>query len=116
MSKLVVISDDLMWGSSALAIAQAAGLEVALQSPQHPLPEDLSAIVLDLASTGFDGLAVAEELTANAQLAAKPKIGVYSHVDVETQRRAKDLGLELVVPRSRFAREGGDLLKKLLEL
>ena len=40
-------------------------------------------------------------------------IGVYSHVDVDTRRRAEAAGFDLVVPRSRMAREGPALVARL---
>ena len=43
-----------------------------------------------------------------------PTLGFYSHVDVETRRRAEDAGFDLVVPRSRMARELPELVADLL--
>ncbi len=43
-----------------------------------------------------------------------PTLGFYSHVDVETRRRAEDAGFDLVVPRSRMARELPELAAGLL--
>ena len=34
-----------------------------------------------------------------------PSIGFYPHVDVEVRRRALEAGYDVVVPRSRMARE-----------
>jgi hypothetical protein len=41
-------------------------------------------------------------------------VGFYSHVDVETKRRAEAAGLGMVVPRSRMARELPQLVESLL--
>jgi hypothetical protein len=43
-----------------------------------------------------------------------PSLGFYSHVDVETKRRAEAAGIDLVVPRSRMARELSELVERLL--
>jgi len=43
-----------------------------------------------------------------------PAIGFYSHVDVETRDRGREAGLDLVVPRSRMARELPGLAERLL--
>jgi hypothetical protein len=40
-------------------------------------------------------------------------LGFYSHVEVETRERAQQAGFDLVVPRSRMAREGGTLVSRL---
>jgi hypothetical protein len=37
-------------------------------------------------------------------------------VDIETRERAEQAGFDMVVPRSRMAREGGDLVTRLAEL
>ena len=42
------------------------------------------------------------------------RLGFYSHVDVETRRRAEEAGFDLVVPRSRMAREMPALVDGLL--
>jgi hypothetical protein len=43
-----------------------------------------------------------------------PVLGFYSHTDVETCRRAEAAGVDLVVPRSRLAREMPELAARLL--
>ena len=43
-----------------------------------------------------------------------PALGFYSHVDVETKRAAEAAGVDLVVPRSRMARELPALVEGLL--
>ena len=43
-----------------------------------------------------------------------PVLGFYSHVDVETRRAAEAAGVDLVVPRSRMARELPELVEGLL--
>ena len=40
-------------------------------------------------------------------------LGFYSHVDVETKKRAEAAGFDRVVPRSRMAREGPALVEAL---
>lgn len=44
----------------------------------------------------------------------RPSIGFYSHVDVDTRSRAVSAGIDLVVPRSRMARELPDLVDRVL--
>jgi hypothetical protein len=46
--------------------------------------------------------------------AGTPRLGFYSHVDVDTRRRAEEAGFDLVVPRSRMAREMPELVARLL--
>ena len=52
------------------------------------------------------------DLTADLEVPQGPKtIGFYPHVDVETRRRAEQAGFDLVVPRSRMAREAAQLVE-----
>ena len=44
-----------------------------------------------------------------------PVLGYYSHVDVDTRKVAEAAGIDLVVPRSRMARELPELVKRLLD-
>jgi hypothetical protein len=40
-------------------------------------------------------------------------LAIYSHVDTEARQRALDAGFDLVIPRSRMAREGPQLVARL---
>jgi hypothetical protein len=40
-------------------------------------------------------------------------LGFYAHVDVSARERAEEAGFDLVVPRSRMAREGAALVASL---
>ena len=67
-------------------------------------------------AAGFDLIVADLDLADPEQVAAAgpPAIGFYSHVDVPTRRRAEAAGLELVVPRSRMARELPELAAGIL--
>ena len=69
--------------------------------------EGVDVVIVDLGSDGFDGVALAERLTGTAT------IGVYSHVHHDVKLRAEAAGFDLVVPRSRMAREGPALVARL---
>jgi hypothetical protein len=43
-----------------------------------------------------------------------PALAFYSHVETEVRTRAEEAGFDLVVPRSRIAREGAALVDRLL--
>ena len=94
-----------MLSSRVSGMLGAAGHEVKVV-PATPAAEDFDydLIVCDLEAVDPGPVA---ELPA-------PAIGFYSHVDVETRDRGKDAGLDLVVPRSRMARELPDLASRLL--
>ena len=43
-----------------------------------------------------------------------PVLGFYAHLNTETRKRAEAAGVDLVVPRSRMAREMPQLVERLL--
>jgi hypothetical protein len=49
-----------------------------------------------------------------ADLGRARTLAVYAHVDVEVRRLAEEAGFDLVVPRSRFMREGAALVSQLV--
>ncbi len=115
MARVVALFDDLLLGSNVLGMLRAAGHEVELtSSPEGLHPDGAGVLVVDLATPGFDGVAVVEDLRERGELGATRVLGVYSHVDVETKQRADAARLDLVVPRSRMAREGPALVDRLL--
>ncbi len=103
MAEVFACVADLMLASRVKESLVSAGHEVTVAAA---LPESVGAdlIVCDLDAT--DPVAVAE--------LAPPSIGFYSHVDVETRRRALEAGVDLVIPRSRMARDLPDLVAGLL--
>jgi hypothetical protein len=106
VARAIAISSDLLLGSKVEAMLQAAGHEVTLAPAITEAPlDDAELIVADLDSGNPEalvGLGV-------------PVLGYYSHVDVETKQAAEAAGVDLVVPRSRMARELPELAAKLLE-
>jgi hypothetical protein len=102
---VVAIAPDLLLGSKVEAMLSAAGHEVTLSPALAEAPlDDADLLVADLDTESPDalvGLGI-------------PVLGYYSHVDVETKEAAEAAGVDLVVPRSRMARELPQLVDKLL--
>ena len=107
--KIVAAFDDLLLGSNVLGMLKAAGHEATLSRD----PAGADVLIVDLGAAGFDGVELVEGLRADGALGNTRTIGVYSHVDAETRSRARDAGFDLVVPRSRMAREGAALVEQL---
>jgi hypothetical protein len=104
MARVVAVVSDLMLASRVQESLRAAGHEVSV-APSLPDPVEADAVVCDLDTV--DPAAVAA--------AGVPTVAFYSHVDVETKRRAEAAGLGMVVPRSRMARELPQLVESLLK-
>jgi len=105
VARVLAVSSDLLLGSKVEAMLAAAGHDVTLSPALAEAPlEGVELIVADL-----DGESP-EALTA----VGVPVLGYYSHVDVETRAAAETAGVDLVVPRSRMARELPALAENLL--
>jgi hypothetical protein len=106
VARVLSISADLMLGSKVTETLTAAGHEVV----SSPSMEETTWDGIDLIVADLD-LENPEALVGLGM----PVLGYYSHVDVETKEAAEAAGVDLVVPRSRMARELPDLAKRLLD-
>lgn len=107
MARILASVTDLMLASRVAEPLKAAGHEVTVKAPADgrvAVPDDTELIVCDLDVTDPEPLATA----------GIPAIGFYSHLDVDTGGRAREAGLDLVIPRSRMARELPALVERLL--
>jgi DNA-binding NarL/FixJ family response regulator len=112
VARVLAVFDDLLLGSNVLGALNAAGHEARLGSADT---EQVAAdvLVVDLGSAGFDGVALVERLRAAGALGEARTLGIYSHVHHDVKLRAEAAGFDLVVPRSRMAREGAALVERL---
>jgi hypothetical protein len=102
MARIAAIAPDLFFASKIEETLTAAGHEVEIVAAGTAVEADL--LIVDLDVTG-------DEVASAAEM---PRLGFYSHVDVETRRRAEGQGFDLVVPRSRMAREMPELVARVL--
>jgi hypothetical protein len=102
VARVAAIVPDLLFGSKVSEILTGAGHEVVV-TPTPP-QEPVDAIVVDLASGGVEP----ESFTEGRRLA------IYAHTDVAMKERAEAAGFDVIVPRSRFMREGPALVEQLL--
>jgi nucleoside-diphosphate-sugar epimerase len=102
VASVVAVVPDLLFGSKVQALLQAGGHDVAIVArPEQAAGADV--VVADLASGDVEPEAVE----------GARRLAIYSHVDVATKERAEAAGFDLVVPRSRFVREGAALVDRL---
>lgn len=107
MARVLSISADLMLGSKVEAQLTAAGHEVTTSSSVEETSwEGIDLIVADLDVENPEALVGL----------GMPVLGYYSHVDVDTREAARAAGVDLVVPRSRMARELPALVERLLHV
>ena len=104
MARVVALVPDLMLASRVEATLAGAGHEVTLGSALAGEPIEADLIVADVGEV--DPAAVVNR--------GAPVLGFYQHTDPETRRRAEAAGVDVVVPRSRLARELPELAARLL--
>jgi DNA-binding response OmpR family regulator len=112
MARVVALLPDLLFGSKVQGMLAAAGHEVAVAGSPEAALEQLGGrdlLVVDLCE---DAAARIERLAHPA--AGTKTLAFYLHTDAQTRTAALDAGFDLVVPRSRMAREGGALVDSLL--
>jgi hypothetical protein len=105
VARVLVLVPDLMLASRVEATLAGAGHEVALGAESAA------------GSAGEADLIVADVGDVDPGLVAgkgPPVLGVHRHTDPATRARAEAAGVDLVVPRSRLARELPELVDRLL--
>jgi hypothetical protein len=143
MAHVVALIPDLLFGSQVKGALTAAGHEVELVADADRTRERLAGLieragldatredagrergtgenarlgvlVVDLVDENLHGAALVESFAAEGLLGQTRTLGFYSHVDARAKERAEQAGFDLVVPRSRMAREGATLLTRLAE-
>jgi hypothetical protein len=118
MARVVAFIPDLLFGSQVQTTLQAAGYTVELVGDEEKLRSamrDAQALVVDLTVDPAQRSTLVESLSSDGLLADVCTLAFYSHVEADTRARAEAAGFSLVVPRSRMAREGALLVKRLVE-
>ena len=106
MARVVAVVPDLLFGSKVQGMLAAAGHEVELvASAEDARSRAADVVIVDL---------TAGEPDATGIVGRVPTLAFYSHVDADVRARAEEAGYDLVVPRSRMAREGPDLVGRLV--
>jgi CheY-like chemotaxis protein len=114
VARVVAVFDDLLLGSNVLGMLRAGGHEATLVgNVADARPGGADVLVIDLGTEGFDGVQVVTALRERGELGSTRTLGVYSHVHHDVKVRAEGAGFDLVVPRSRMAREGAALVERL---
>ena len=119
MARVLALVPDLLFGSRVQGALAAAGEELELLADESLLRARLAAgptpavLIVDLTDAELDGARIVGSLLGAGELAGTRTLGFYSHVDVAARERAERAGFDLVVPRSRMAREGAELVARL---
>jgi hypothetical protein len=109
VARVALLCPDLLFGSKVEGGLRAAGHEVERFSAVDEAragSDDADVLVVDLTSD-------VDERVSLGRVSRPRTLAFYSHVEHDTRVRAQEAGFDLVVPRSRMAREMGALVDKL---
>jgi hypothetical protein len=113
MARVVAFVPDLLFGSTVVGALSAAGHEPVLASDAGALTAALpgaQALIVDLTYDVDERIATVREVRP----AGLKTLAFYSHVEADVRERGLQAGFDLVIPRSRMAREGATLIERLL--
>ncbi|HEX8120819.1 MAG TPA: hypothetical protein VF549_06065 [Solirubrobacteraceae bacterium] len=116
MSRVLALVPDLLFGSKVQAMLAQAGHEVEMAQSETDVWDQIAGtdvLVVDLTTDDIDGTKLLDTLRTGGEASRVKALAFYSHVDVDVRREAEAAGFDLVVPRSRMAREGAALVQSL---
>ena len=103
---ILLLCRDLMFLSKVTATARAAGVNVQVVRDPTMLPAMGTRLFVDLNQDGALEAAAAWKGATGGRVVA-----FVSHVDTQAIARAKEAGLDQVLPRSRFTADLEELLR-----
>jgi hypothetical protein len=109
VARVAAFLPDLLFGSRVHAALTAAGHQVELVGELAP---DIEAevLVVDLTADAVQRIEHARPVAARGV----PTLAFYLHTETDVRQLADQAGFDLVVPRSRMARESATLVTKLV--
>ena len=113
MARVVAFIPDLLFGSNVIGSLRAAGHEPVLVGDADALARELPGTQVLVVDLTFE----AAERIEHVRMLRPPGVATlafYAHVESEVRARAEKAGFDLVIPRSRMAREGAALVDRLL--
>jgi CheY-like chemotaxis protein len=117
MARVVAHVTDLLFGSKVQGMLAAAGHDVTLTGSESGVRDAVGGsdlLVVDLFFEPDAGIALLAGLKADGTLGDARALASYAHTAPEVRARALEAGFDLVVPRSRMAREGAALVEGLV--
>jgi hypothetical protein len=108
MARVALLCPDLLFGSKVHGALAAAGHEV-VPVDDPAAAGDADVLVVDLTVDSAQRIQALRDAEG-----VPPTLAFYSHVEQDVRRGAEEAGVDRVVPRSRMAREGPELVAALL--
>lgn len=117
MARVTALIPDLLFGSKVVAMLEQAGHEVDLVDNGSAVWDEIAGtdlLIADLTTDELDPVVLIESLQVGGEMVKTKTLGFYSHVEADVKKHAMEAGFDLVVPRSRMAREGAAVVAGLV--
>lgn len=113
---IIAVVDDMFFAAKIRGAGElthtrihfARSAESAIRQAKENKP---ALVIVDLHSKGFDVFELARQFKVDEELRNVALLGFYSHVHVELQRKAREVGFDRVIPRSVFSKHLTDILQ-----
>ena len=112
MARVVAFVPDLLFGSNVVGALQAGGHDPVLVGAPADVAgalSDADVLVVDLTADVEPRIEVVRPLLGGDVRS----LAFFSHVETDVRAAAEEAGFDMVVPRSRMARAGADLVTQL---
>jgi CheY-like chemotaxis protein len=116
MARVLALVPDLLFGSKVQSMLTEGGHEVEMAHSEIDVWDTIAGtdvLVIDLTTEDVDGAKLLDTLKTGGEAGGVRTLAFYSHVEADVKRAAGEAGFDLVVPRSRMAREGAALVDRL---
>jgi hypothetical protein len=113
VARAVAFVPDLLFGSNVVGALRAGGHETVLVGAPGQLEAALDGadvLIVDLTADPTARIELARPALGNGP---PHTLAFFSHVERDVRQAADEAGFELVVPRSRMAREAAALVSRL---
>jgi hypothetical protein len=115
VARAVAFVPDLLFGSNVVGMLAAGGHDVVLVSTPAQLDDALvgaDVLIVDLTADPGERIEAARQALGDD---GPRTLAFFSHVEHDVRAEAERAGFDLVVPRSRMARAGAELVSALAQ-
>jgi DNA-binding NarL/FixJ family response regulator len=116
VARAVALIPDLLFGSNVIGALKASGHDpvlVANASDLQGAVDDADVLIVDLTADPRERIDLVRPILSSH--ASLKSLAFFSHVERDVRAEAQEAGFDLVVPRSRMARAGGELVSQLVQ-
>ena len=117
---ICIVADDMFFSSKVENTAKRLDIATVKIKNREKLQEKIGGktidlVIIDLASRKIDAQEVFTELKNSPEHKKVFCIGYLPHVERELADKFREKGMDLVIPRSKFSREMGAIIKEHLK-